>query len=574
MFYLTTSLLSLSLLAIPSAWAEGPVVHAAGGLSYVGLRNSTAGQEYFLGIPFAQPPIGSLRFRPPVPWIPGDTTEVNATNYGASCEQTIQSSSNPTSEDCLTLNIWKPTNITGELPVMVYIYGGGFYAGETVTYPGTFLVERASKIGKPIIYITMNYRLGIYGFTPGQAAYEAGARNLGFKDQRLALEWIHKNVKYFGGDAKKVTVFGTSAGAISAGIQSFYNKGEIGGLFQGMILESGSPETIRAYKPNDPVREATFQFVVNATGCLNDPSPFECLRTAPASVLSQANKDVLVVSTTVSFVGQVLNRFQIELEPSLQAIGQSPTTFGPTYAPEDEFVTKPIHDLLHCGEFAKIPFINGAQLDDGTLFVDGPATSINAGQDIIDWLTARFPGLYFGISNVTAIKELLRFYPTSPAAGSPYGTGNNTFGKSRQYKRFASLFGDLLFQAPRRDHLNSATELGVKSWSYILKESSLLYPPAYGIGHGGDVPFVMQTLGIQHPNVSPAAIELMEIISHYWINFAYSLDPNAGSVKRPHWPQYGKEMTALQLLGSNVTTFKDSARAEATDFIIEGNGLS
>ncbi|KAH7339682.1 Alpha/Beta hydrolase protein [Rhizoctonia solani] len=556
MFHLAATLFSLSLVVLPPVWATGPVIHGANGLSYVGLRNATSRQDYFLGIPFALPPVGPLRFKPPVAWTPGEISEVNATQYGASCEQSIPSTTNNTiSEDCLTLNIWKPTDVAGKIPVMVYIYGGGFYGGESVAYPGTSLVERASKIGKPIVYITINYRLGIYGFPPGQAAYNAGGRNLGFKDQRLALEWIQENVQYFGGDPNKVTIFGTSAGAISAGVQAFYNNGKIGELFQGMILESGSPETIRAFKPNDPIREATFQFVVNATGCLNDPSPFECVRNAPADVLSQANGDVLM------------------LEPAYRAIGKSPTTFGPTYAPEDDFVTKPIHELLHSGEFAKVPFINGVQLDEGTLFVDGPTTNIRSDQDIINWLTACFPGLYFGISNVTAVKELLKLYPTSPAAGSPYGTGSETFGRSEQYKRFASLFGDFAFQAPRRDHLDSATRFGVKSWSYILKESPLTYPPAYGIGHGGDLPFVMQTLNIQHPNASSEAVELMETIGYYWINFAYSLNPNAGGHKRPHWPQYGKARNTLQLLGSNVVPFKDTARIKATEFINQGHGL-
>ncbi|CAE6452778.1 unnamed protein product, partial [Rhizoctonia solani] len=220
MFRLATTFVSLSLVVLPPVWAAGPVVHGRNGLSYFGLRNATAGQDYFLGIPFAEPPIGPRRFKPPVAWT-GEISEVNATRYGASCEQSIPSTTNNTiSEDCLTLNIWKPTHVTGKLPVMVYIYGGGFYAGESVLYPGTFLVERANKIGKPIIYITINYRLGIYGcepyyaenikqaydlilVPPGQAAYDAGGSNLGFKDQRLALEWIQQNIQYFGGDSNK-----------------------------------------------------------------------------------------------------------------------------------------------------------------------------------------------------------------------------------------------------------------------------------------------------------------------------------------------------------------------------------
>ncbi|KAH7345585.1 hypothetical protein B0J17DRAFT_564298, partial [Rhizoctonia solani] len=84
-------------------------------------------------------------------------------------------------------------------------------------------------------------------------------------------------------------------------------------------------------------------------------------------------------------------------------------------------------------------------LDEGTIFVDGPATNISSEQDILNWLSARFPGLYFGISNATAATELLKFYPTSPTADSPYGTGSETFGRGAQYKRFASLFRDILF---------------------------------------------------------------------------------------------------------------------------------
>ncbi|CAE6511142.1 unnamed protein product [Rhizoctonia solani] len=439
---------------------------------------------------------------------------------------------------------------------MVWIYGGGFYQGEIQRYPGKYLLERANKIGMPIVYVAMNYRLGIYGFPPGQAAADAGGLNLAFKDQRLALEWVHKNIGYFGGDPSKVTIFGVSAGAMSASYQSFYNKGDIGQLFRGMILESGSPTTVNAAQPNDPVREAAFQFIANATGCLNSAVPFECVRNAPADLLSQANKDLFVV------------------EPYYRAIGQAPTIFGPTYAPNDEFFTAPIPQLMHSGKFAKIEFISGTLLDEGTVFVDGPGTSIEGDQDIIKWLTARFPGLYFGISNVTAVKELLSLYPTSPAAGSPYGTGNETFGRGAQYKRFASLFGDLTFQAPRRDFLRSAAKFGVPTWSYIFKERSLDYPLEYGIAHGSDTSFVMQTWGMSTSNASPAAIDLMETIGDYWINFAYYLDPNPrGFPRRKFWPQYGEAKDVLQLLASNMTIFEDSARAKANDFIIDGHGL-
>ncbi|KAF8608657.1 alpha/beta-hydrolase [Ceratobasidium sp. AG-I] len=477
--------------------ASSPIVYDSSGMGYAGLRNATSGQDYFLGIPFAQPPVGPLRFKPPVPWTSNSTAVVDATRTGHSCEQAVAgATANSVSEDCLTLNIWKPTDITEKLPVMVWIYGGGFYVGDIHSYPGKFLVERSTKIGKPVIYVAMNYRVGLYGFPPGQAAADAGAINLGLKDQRLALEWIQQNIEYFGGDPNKVILFGESAGAASAEYQSFYKGGDIGGAFRGMILESGSPTSLPAPKPDDPVREATFEFVVKATGCANSLDPFECVRSAPSDVLSQANKDV------------------IKLEPYYQGPGQAPTTFGVTRAPNDDFIRDLPSALLREGKFAKVPFINGAQLDEGTLFVNG--TSINTDQDIINWLTARFPGLYFGITDVSAIRELLKHYPDAPTAGSPYGTGDETFGQGAQYKRFASLFGDLLLQAPRRHHLRAAQKHGVPAWSYILSEGVPGIPPLFGTHHGGDIPFVFQKLDIDAPGVASDLVELEHTIGDYW----------------------------------------------------------
>ncbi|QRW13402.1 carbohydrate esterase family 10 protein [Ceratobasidium sp. AG-Ba] len=552
---LSVLLSSASLLTLAShALASPPVVKGYSGLSYVGLRNDTANQDYFLGIPFAEPPVGSLRFKPPVPWSPGKMTVVKATRNGPSCVQMIMYTENSVSEDCLTLNIWKPTNVKEKLPVMVYIYGGAFYIGEISQYPGNSLLERAAQINKPIIYVAMSYRVGLYGFPPGKAPVDAGAANLGLKDQRLALEWVQKNIEYFGGDPGKVTIFGASAGAMSAGYQSLYHGGKIEGAFRGMILQSGSPSSLYVHKPNDPVREAAFKFIANATGCLNTPSPFECIRGAPSNVLAQANDDVLKV------------------DPYYHGIGQAPTIFVPTHNPGDDFFTDIPSRLMHSGKFAKVPFINGDQLDEGTVFLNG--TSMNTEQDIINWLTVRLPGLYFGMSNVTAIQELLKLYPTDPAVGSPYGTGNDTFGQGAQYKRASSVLGDLIFQASRRDHHTTATKFGVKTWSYVMKERPLSFVPFLGVQHGGINPFVAQSVSIIDPDASEGVLELARTIGDYWVNFAYSLDPNSmEGVKRPNWPKYGANRKTLQLVASNITSVEDTPRRRATDFIIQNSDL-
>ncbi|KAG8710874.1 hypothetical protein FRC09_020891 [Ceratobasidium sp. 395] len=484
----------LALLLPVSSAADLSVIAGEYGLSYTGLRNSTSGQDYFLGIPFAQPPVGRLRFKPPVPWSRGSTKVVNATQYGYSCVQSAQFTNSSVSEDCLTLNIWKPTKVEKKLPVMVWIYGGAFYIGEAKKYPGNYLVERACNIGKPIIYVAMNYRLGIFGFPPGQAAEDAGASNIGLKDQRLALEWVQKNIAYFGGDPTKVTIFGESGGAMSAAYQTLYKGGHIGGAFRGMILESGSPFILSVLKPNDPVKEEAFALLANTTGCNAKASDaFECVGKAPGDVLKQVNNDLLKV------------------DPYYQVPVQAPTVYTPTRAPGDDFFTDIPSKLFLAGKFAKVPFINGAQLDEGTLFVNGG--SLNTEQDIFNWATAHFTGLNTGITNETAVRELLKYYPADPAAGSPYGTGNNTFGQGDEYKRYASIIGDLLFQAPRRNHLKIATSFGVRTWSYIMAERPVNFVPALGIQHLGDVPFVLQLLD---SSTSPELLSFAQAIGAYW----------------------------------------------------------
>ncbi|KAF8608509.1 alpha/beta-hydrolase [Ceratobasidium sp. AG-I] len=557
------------LTASTTAFATSPIISGASGLSYFGLRDENSTQEYFLGIPFAEPPVGALRFKPPVSWSPTNTTIVNATQMGYSCLQSTDINiKDKTSEDCLTLNIWKPANVTKKLPVMVWITGGGFFSGGAVLCPGGSLVDRSIKIGKPAIYVAMNYRVGLFGFPPGQEAADEGAVNLGLKDQRLSLEWVQKNIGYFGGDPNKVMLFGESAGSISTVLQSFYKGGKIGGVFRGMIQQSGSATSFNVPWSNDPAREATFSLIVNATGCADSPHQFECVRNAPVDVLSQADKDAFLAGSALGGNGKTL------------------LLYGPTRYPNDDFLPDSPSTILHEGKFAKVPFINGgaynisvllptlsstavAQLDEATGFFN--TASPNNEQDVINMLAGWFPG-FSSDNSSTLLRELLQYYPASPDAGSPYGTGNETFGQGAQYKRVASILGDIAFQAPRRDQLRAAIKFGVKARSYVMSEPSPNYVPYLGVAHGGDVPFVLQLIGLLGSPVSPAQLELQHMIGDYWINFAHHLDPNPQGKTIstvPYWPLYGKKEIALQLLGSNVTAFKDSARASAINFIID-----
>ncbi|KAF8608522.1 alpha/beta-hydrolase [Ceratobasidium sp. AG-I] len=533
----SAALLSLSLFVK----ADPVTVAGSSGVSYLGTRNT--GQDAFLGVPYAKPPTGSLRFRPPQAWAPtSNTVLVNATVDKPICVQSTPVEDSPVSEDCLYLSLWRPSNVTAttKLPVMVWIYGGGFLNGSTLYYYGDRIVQTSLQLNKPVIYVAMNYRLGIYGFPPGQQSEAAGALNLGLKDQRLALEWVKKNVGFFGGDASKVMIFGESAGAMSVAYQMMYNDGNIGGLFRTALMQSGSPSTYAAVPASYPPRQAAYNFIANATGC--STGGFECLRSASASALQQANYDL------------------IKIPDNLRSPDPYPAAIGPSLSAGDPFLSRSPKLAIRQGKFAKIPFVCGTNLDEGTIFTTNPNTT----SDVVSFLTAQLPGLTFGITNTTTVNQLLNYYPTDPSAGSPYNTGNNTFGRSAQYKRAASVIGDVLFEAPRRDFLKVATSLNVPAWSYQFAQTGL-DDPQWGAAHSFELLSVFQYIP---DGTEQSLIDQSVIIIDYWISLAYNLNPSAtGNPSRTAWPPYGTTGKSLQLVAGNNTVIPDTYRAAGIDFI-------
>ncbi|HZC43796.1 MAG TPA: carboxylesterase family protein, partial [Acidobacteriaceae bacterium] len=200
----------------------------------------------FLGIPYAAPPVGPLRWKPPQP-VAAWSGVRSATSFGPRCMQTelfpdmVFRDSGP-SEDCLTLNVWAPAaKASTPLPVMVWIHGGGFVSGGSSEprQDGEHLAR------KGVIIVSMNYRLGIFGFfaLPSLVAESAqhAAGNYGLMDQAAALNWVHRNIAAFGGDPTKVTIFGESAGSISVSAQMASPLSR--DLFVGAIGESGGALT-------------------------------------------------------------------------------------------------------------------------------------------------------------------------------------------------------------------------------------------------------------------------------------------------------------------------------------------
>jgi para-nitrobenzyl esterase len=246
----------------------------------VGVRNGLT--ECFLGIPYAAAPMGELRWKAPQP--ASDWTGVRqATEFGPACWQpraprAPESSlvDRPMSEDCLSVNVWRPAERDGDpLPVMVWFHGGGFRVGGTSLQQ----YDGSSLAGHGVIVVTVNYRLGIFGVFPHPALKEPSA-NFGLLDQMAALGWVQRNIAVFGGDADNVTAFGESAGGAS--IAYLMGAPAAQGLFAKAIIQSGAldlPEVSR-----NVIEE---QMAVAVESLSVPHSTAEELRSVPASMLLQ-----------------------------------------------------------------------------------------------------------------------------------------------------------------------------------------------------------------------------------------------------------------------------------------------
>src|SRR5579862_1266437 len=246
----------LGALAVVFVAIVSPVLHAAESKGTGGVVVKTAsgpvqgeaekGTLVFRGIRYGVPPVGPLRFRPPVP--PTPWTEVRrALDFAPACPQLVdidptENNNSVMSEDCLALNIWTPRVDAKKRPVMVWIHGGGFISGSArnTWYDGATLAGQGD-----VVVVTLQYRLGAWGFLElsevGGQEY-AGSGNLGLLDQVAALKWVKQNIAVFGGDPHNVTLFGQSAGGGSAG--SLMTAPAARGLFHKVILESGTPKEV------------------------------------------------------------------------------------------------------------------------------------------------------------------------------------------------------------------------------------------------------------------------------------------------------------------------------------------
>ncbi|KAG6004988.1 hypothetical protein E4U21_000560 [Claviceps maximensis] len=513
---------------------------------------SLLGVESFNAIPFADPPVGPLRLKPPRRFS-GTIDRLDGTGIAPACPQMIISRTSlglvgeavndllqtpllktlSGQEDCLTVTVQRPANTKADakLPVLFWIYGGGFEFGATNTYDATSLLATAVNQEQPFVFVAVNYRVAGFGFMPGREILADGSANIGLLDQRMGLEWVADNIEAFGGDPSKVTIWGESAGAISVFNQMALYDGDATykgkPLFRGAIMNSGS--VITADPVDCPKGQVVYDTVVREAGCSGSNNTLECLRAADYQTFLNAVNSVPGILSYQSLALSYLPR------PDGKILSQSP------------------EKLAQTGKYHAVPMIIGGQEDEGTLFAIS-TFNVTTVDKVVDYLSTYF----FHGATKSQLKELVELYEPALLKGSPFRTGilNELY---PGFKRLAALFGDVTFTLARRATLNYAMAVNpdVPTWSYL---SSYNYgTPFLGTFHSSDM---LQVFYGVLPNFA------MKSCRTYYFNFLHNQDPNKGVAGYSNWPKWkeAKKLMWFRWAFAN-DILADDFRSEAFDFI-------
>lgn len=459
------------------------------------------GLAVYRGIPYAAPPVGDLRWRRPQPAAKWQGVRP-ADRFGSAC---VQPSTIPDlgtiGEDCLYLNVWTPAQkATDRLGVLVWIHGGGFFAGATAEplYSGEGLAK------KGVVLVSLDYRLGVLGFLahPALSAEnkEHVSGNYGLLDMIAALRWVQQNIGAFGGNPKQVTISGESAGAIAVSMLSASPLAK--GLFQGAISESGG-----SFGP------------VRSSGGFGE-------NVQPMANAEQAGVALAAKLGTASIAD--LRSLPVDklMDGSRGSRGGSWPVMDGWVVPDDQY------KLYKAGKYNDTPILVGYNSDEGALF--GPPRTIDAYQKSVHERYGQFAD------------RLIALYPA---------VGDGVVGKPPRDLTRDTAFGWHTWTWAR---LQSETGKSKAFLFYFDQEPN--FPPdspmagkGFGAVHGSEIPFVFGHFGSpQRPPATSSDLVLSETMMTYWTNFAKTGNPNGAGLAI--WPAYNDAAPHLMHFRSGVAT--------------------
>ena len=451
----------------------------------------------FKGIPFGAPPVGDLRWRPPQPAAKWRGVR-NAGQYGADCMQLPFPSDaaplgTPPAEDCLYLNVWRPAaQSAGPLPVMIWIYGGGWVNGGSspAVYDGSGFARQG------VVLVSCNYRLGRFGYFAHPALTREGKSgllgNYGDMDQIAALEWVQRNIKSFGGDPHNVTVFGESAGGAS--VHTLLASPLAVGLFQKAIIESGggrslfggAPHLHEAANGKVSAEDSGLAFAARKGIAGTDAAALRQLRALSADSIVDGLNMASMMQAGASYSGPMIDGKLRLQDPQVAYLA---------------------------GKQLRIPVVVGA-------------TDMDIG---------------FGSSGKTKEDLFATFGANAAAARKAYDPD----GSRTLPDLIGAIDRDRMMIEPARFVARMFSRAGQPVWefrfSYVAESMRSQWS---GAPHATDIPFVFDTVRAKYgPQLTAADQGIAQKIHSYWVQFAKTGDPNAAAL--PRWPKFSARTDTL-----------------------------